>query len=357
MFNFLIKLIFYLKKSQLIIVSGKERDLAAEAIFQVLRAHFRIEKIEKLNLKNILKNKILILPSDLREDLTFFVKNLEKPILVVTHVGEIPPDVYFFAGERKDVREITKIAREIPVQGVLILNFDDETTREIGDKSSASTLTFGFQEKADLRASDIKLNTGTNFKLNFEGNMVPVWLGNLFGKENVYSALAAASCASQLDLNLVEISQALKNFEGMEGKMKLIEGIKNTKVLDDSESASPFSMTQALKILGEIETEGRRIAVLGDILEIERYSTQIHETIGEQVAKVADLLWTVGPRAKFFAQGAERRGLPKEKIFSFDTLDETINTLKKEIKKGDLILIDGSQEMKMREIVDELRAI
>ena len=353
MSSLLPKLIFYFKKPQLIIVTGKARDLTAEAIFQVLKSHFDVEKIKKLNLKNILKNKTLIFPSNLEEDLTYFVKNLEKPILVVTHVGEIPPDVYFFAGEKKDVKKILKLAKELPLGGSLILNFDDETVREIGDKIQLSPLTFGFQE-ANLRASDIKLNTGTNFKVDYQGNIIPVWLENLFGKENIYAALAAMCCGICFGLNLVEISQALKDFQGLEGKMQLKRGIKDSQILDGSASTSPFAMAEALKILGEMKAEGRKIAVLGDILGIER-AVQAHESIGEKVAEVADLLFTVGPRAKFFAKGAKIRGL--EKTFSFDTSKEVALSLKKEIKKGDLILVNGSKEMKMGEIVKEIKAI
>lgn len=228
MSDLFIKLIFYFKRPRLIVVTGKERNLTAEAIFQVLRAYFKVAKIEKLNLKSVLRNKVLILVSTLQEPLDYFVENGEKPILVVTHIGEIPPDVYWFAGEKEDIKKIAKLAKRFPVEASLILNFDDETVREIGDKSKAFCLTFGFQENAQLQVSDFHTNKiGTNFKINFQGNIVPIWLENLFGRANIYAALAAVSCGLQLDLNLVEISQALKNFKGLDGKMKLIKENEN----------------------------------------------------------------------------------------------------------------------------------
>jgi len=278
------------------------------------------------------------------------------PILVVTHIGDIPFDKDFFAGPREKTKEIIKLAKILPAQGFLILNFDDETAREIKTETIAHSLTFGFQEGADFRASDIKLNTGVNFKINYKGNIVPVWLEKLFGKEQIYSALAAASCGVIFDLNLVEISQALKVYQGLPGKMRLIKGIKNSWVLDDSESAAVFSMTEALEILGKIQGIKRKIAVLGDILGIGKYTIEAHESIGERVAKSADLLFTFGPRAKFIAQGAYTKGMALEKIFKFDTIKEGKIRLQDEIKEGDLILIDGSKEMEMEKIVKEIKA-
>ncbi|MBZ9572143.1 hypothetical protein KJA15_02340 [Patescibacteria group bacterium] len=380
MFNLLSKIIFYFQKPQVIIVTGKGCSCAAEAIYQILRKSFsatafgkgrKVKKIidDKLPF-NPGKNEILIFETKIKKTKTlkFLVKNSKRPILVVTHIGEIPPGQDynppttlppsagpFFAGEKKDTEEIVKLAKILPSQGHLVLNFDDETARGIKDLTNLDALTFGFQEGADVLATDIKLNTGTNFKLNYQGKVVPIWLDYLFGKEQIYSALSAISVGIILNLNLVEISQALKNYKSLPGKMRLIKGIKNSLILNDSQSASVFSMTEALEILGKIEISGKRIAVLGDILGIGKYTIGAHESIGERVAKNADLLFTIGSRAKFIAQGAYIKGMTKEKIFQFDEISQAGKTLQKEIKKGDLILVDGSKEMEMEKIIEEIR--
>jgi len=344
--NLLSKIKFILKRPKVIIVTGKGRASAKEAIFQVLKLHFKIGK------------DILIFESDLREEIRQFewlIKNSSLPVLVVSQVGEIPFDKDFFAGEREDTLEIRKLTKALPVFGYLILNFDDETVREIKDETNLKEITFGFQEGADFRATDIKLNKGTNFKLNYKGSIVPVWLEKLFGKEQIYSALASAAVGTIFDLNLVEISQALKNYKGLPGKMRLIEGIKNTLILDDSESATLFSMIEAIEILGKIEAK-RKIAVLGDVIGIGKYTIEAHQAIGEHVSKNADLLFTFGQRAKFIAQGAQERGMTIERIFQFDKIDQGKLKLQDEIKEGDLILIDGSKEMEMRKIVEEIKA-
>jgi len=349
--NIFEKINFFWKRPKVIIVTGQGQACTKEAIYEVLKKHFKIG------------NEILIFETDLkkRREFEFLLKNSSLPILVVTHIGDIPFEKDFFAGDREKTVEIRKLAKILPAYGYLILNFDDETVREIKDSNLPTApshkLTFGFQEGADFRATDIKLNTGVNFKINYRGNIVPVWLEKLFGKEQIYSALAAIAVGTIFDLNLVEISQALKNYQSLPGKMRLIEGRNHSRILDDSESATIFSMAEVVEILGKIQGFKRKIAVLGDVIGIGKYTIEAHEAMGERVAKNSDLLFTFGARAKFIAQGANTKGMALEKIFQFDTIDEGKLKLKEEIKEGDLILVDGSKEMEMEKIVEEIKAV
>jgi UDP-N-acetylmuramoyl-tripeptide--D-alanyl-D-alanine ligase len=350
------KIKFSLKRPRVIIVTGKGKETAAEAIFQSLRQYLKIKKISVLPWK-ICSDEILLFESDSKnEDFNYLIQRSSLPILIGTQVGDIPSDRNFFAGEEGEVGELKKLAKILPTFGYLILNFDDETVREIKTESRAHTLTFGFQEGADLRASDIRLNRGTNFKIRLNGSLVPVWLEGVFGKEQIYAALVAATAGKIFDLNLVKISQGLKNYHSLPGKMRLIKGIKNSWILDDSESATAFSMIEAIEILGAIEGFKRKIAVLGDVIGIGKYTIEAHETIGEKVFKNADLLFTIGPRAKFIGQGANIKGMLQEKIFQFEKIEEAGLNLQNEIKEGDLILVDGSKEMEMSKIVEEIKA-
>lgn len=344
------KINFLFKKPKLIIVTGKGKETAKEAIFQVLKSYFKIGK------------EVFLLESEIKNDkekreLEFLIRNSSLPILVATHCTDIPFAQDFFASEIEDTLKIRKLAQSLPPFGYLILNFDDETVREIKDETNLKEFTFGFQEGADFRATNVKLNMGTNFKLNYQGNLVPFWLEKVFGKEQIYAALASAAVGTILKLNLVEISRALKNYFSLPGKMRLIEGIKNSWILDDSESATLFSMIEAIEILGKISWAKRKIAVLGDVLGIGKYTIEAHETIGEKVAKNADILFTFGPRAKFIGKGAFEKGMSQEKIFSFNTIEEGKLILQEKIRQGDLILVDGSKEMEMAKVVQEIRKI
>lgn len=249
--NIFEKIKFILKKPKVVVVTGNGRQTAKEAIYQVLSQHFKVEK------------EILVFEVGDKEikKFGFFLKNSSRAILVITPVGDIPYDKEFFSGAKEEVKEVTLLAKTLPAQTNLILNFDDETIREIDDVTNLKTLTFGFGERADFKASDVKLNMGTNFKVNYKGNIVPVWLEKLFGKEQIYAALSAVAVGTIFDLNLVEISQALKNYFSLPGKMRLIEGQKKSFILDDSESATVFSMVEAIETLGKPEWAKRKIAV------------------------------------------------------------------------------------------------
>ena len=201
--NILSKLKFIWKKPKVVIITGEGRTWAKEAIFQVLKEYFRIG------------NEILILETDLinyppGENVKFLIRKSPLPILMVTHIADIPSDKDFFAGEKERTEEIRKLLKFLPNQACLILNFDDETVRKIKEESNLRKITFGFQEGADFQATDVKLNSGTNFKINYQGNIVPIWLEKLFDKEQIYSVLSAIVVGTILGLNLIEISQALK---------------------------------------------------------------------------------------------------------------------------------------------------
>ena len=345
--NFFRKVKFLFQRPKVIVVAGRGQACAKQAVFQVLGSHFKIGK------------ELLILEDT--KDSGFFLKKSRLPILLITHTGQYYPDKDFFAGETAVASRLKELARILPERGYLVLNFDDEAARDFKDCTSGRFLTFGFGPKADIRATDIFLTRfpaiGTNFKVNHQGNTVPVWLEKTFGKEQIYSALSAASIGEILGLNLVEVSSSLRFYRSIPGKMQLIPGIKNSWILDDSAGSSLFSAMEALDILREIPLEcGRKIAVLGDILGIEEYVPEMHENVGEKVAKTADLLFAIGIRAIFFAEGAVKGGMAKDKIFKFNTAKEAGLALQKEIKEGDLILIDGSEEISMIEIVEEIKS-
>lgn len=355
----LIKFAFRIKKPAVVVVCGKSQLCSAEAIYHVLRGKFRAKKVFKPRFSDFLGNNVLIFcPREGKEKgLSFFFKSAEKSIVVLTNVGDISPDFLFFAGEEEDIRGAAELAKKLSARGYLISNFDDETTREVGDMIEAKHITFGLQKGADFLATDIKIDeASTNFKVNFQGSSVPVWLDRLFGKEQIYASLAAITVGAKLGLNLVEISQSLKNYASFPGKMRMRQGIKGALVIDDSESASPHSMAESLQVLKKVKSEGRKIAVLGDILGLGKYTIGAHEAIGERIKGSADLLFTLGTRAKFLAEGARNQGFDPKNIFEFLDRNELVLKLKETIKEKDVILIDGSKEMDMGSVARELEA-
>lgn len=349
--NIFNKIKIILTKPKVVMIAGHGQKTAAQAISQVLQNSFRLGK------------EILVYQVDPTyiNEAEFLLEHAKLVVLVVTHAGEYEPDKEFFAAEKLETAFIERLVKRLPAQARLILNFDDETVRDMKNQANIRVLNFGFGARAEIQATDVFLtqlpDLGTNFKINYEGNIVPVWLKNLFGKEHIYAALSAVAVGEVLGLNLVEISSALKLYQGLTGRMKLIDGIKGTLILDDSESAMPLSMAEALSILKGLETKGRKIAVLGDIIDIGKDTLEIHENLGEMVKGSADVLFTVGSRAKFYAEGAKRKGFAPDKIFSFDEASQAGLALQEEMKQGDLILVDGSGEIQMAKIVEEIEKI
>src|SRR5690606_24740069 len=110
----------------------------------------------------------------------------------------------------------------------------------------------------------------------------------------------------------------LSNHIPPQGRMRIIPGIKKTLIIDDTYNSSPIASEQALKTLGELRGVKRRIAVLGDMMELGQFSIREHERIGTLVAQYADVLVTVGVRARGFSKGAMEAGMNPKNIFEYD---------------------------------------
>lgn len=136
--------------------------------------------------------------------------------------------------------------------------------------------------------------------------------------------------------------------------MEIIKGINNSTIINDSYNASYDSMKAAIEYLNELKG-GKRIAVLGDILETGKFGEEIHRKVGEEVVKnKPEILITVGELAKYIAEVANKQGMEKEKIFIYDTKEKAIGKLKGIIEPNDFVLIKASNSMKFEEIVKEI---
>jgi len=308
-------------------------------------------------------SEILILEygADKPGDIKRLVKKFKPHIGVVTAVGEIPVHVEFFSGSEAVAREKSKLVEGLAPTDYAILNADDDVVLDMQEKTKAKVLTFGFGEGAGVKISNFVFKTeghmpiGVSFKLHHGLNsFVPVEINGSLGKSQAYAAAAAAAVGVALGLNLVEISDALSYYDGPKGRLKILAGIKNSWIIDDTYNASPASTHLALDVLRALPAK-RKIAVLGDMLELGKYAVQAHQMIGDLTDGFVDVLICVGARAKFIADSAGNQML-KENIFTFDTADMAKKKVQELIREGDLILIKGSQGMRMERIVEEIMA-
>lgn len=197
--------------------------------------------------------------------------------------------------------------------------------------------------------------TGMQFKVNYEGNTIPVSVSNVLGPQHIYPIVAALCIGLSQHLQLLDLSKALSEHKPPKGRMNLIEGVKNTLLIDDTYNASPISVEKALDVLDKIETQHKKIAVLGDMLEIGTFSGREHKKIGRKVAEMRiDKLYTVGLRSQDTAKAAYEAGMDEDDIFYFKTYEGVSEEILKDLEEGSIILIKGSQGIRLEKVTKEL---
>lgn len=168
------------------------------------------------------------------------------------------------------------------------------------------------------------------------------------------NSLCAVCVGINNDIPMEKILEGIKEFELTKNRMEILEGPNKTKIINDSYNASYDSMKAALEYL-KLTKANKKIAVLGDILELGEFAKEMHEKVGEEVYKNnIDILITVGENSKYIAKKALSLGMNEEKIFIYDTNEKAIDKIKNIIQEGDYILVKASSGMKFKEIVESL---
>lgn len=310
---------------------------------------------------------VLEMGADKPGDIRYLTDMAPCRVGIVTAIG--PTHVEFFKTVRKIAQEKQIIITHLKRDGAAILNGDDELIAPMRSRTEAEVTTFGFNEKTDLRAVEVKVNqflekgimviSGMNFKIDYNGSLVPVFLPGVVGRQHIYAALAGIAAGLAYGINLVEASGRLQHYVTPPSRMRILDGIKYTIIIDDTYNSSPLAALAALDILSDVQVVegGRKFVVLGDMLELGSYTEEAHRKVGEKVAQLkVDFLVTVGERAKMMAEGAQSKGFDENKIVKFSQAREAGLFLQEKIKTGDLILIKGSQGVRMEKIVVELMA-
>ena len=269
---------------------------------------------------------------------------------VVTNVGTVHAER---AGSQEAIaRGKSELIQALPSDGVAILNFDDPWVRKMEEKAKARVFFYGLSPEAELWADQIEglgLD-GIRFRLHYKGEIIHSHVP-MIGRHSVHTALRAAAVGLNDGLTWQEI------FEGLaQGHTQLRLVAVRTKtgalILDDTYNASPESMLAALNLLDEMD--GRKIAVLGDMLELGPYEKQGHEIVGMRAAQVARILLTLGPRAHMLADAARRGGMKTSHIFEFEQAEPIMDWLNKNLTSNDAVLIKGSHGLRMDRITASL---
>ncbi|MFA6514827.1 MAG: UDP-N-acetylmuramoyl-tripeptide--D-alanyl-D-alanine ligase [Candidatus Paceibacterota bacterium] len=288
---------------------------------------------------------------------------LRPDIVIITRFPDKPVHIEFFGSVEKIIEEKSALVSSLKKDGLLILNHDDEKVYSLHQKFNYKTVSFGMHENATYHSiypsytyitrDKIKIPDGINFKLEHEGHTFPVMLPNVLGIHNIGQALAAIACAHELGCDLLDSIKAVSGYITPPGRLSLLEGINNSVIIDDTYNSSPVAMDAALLVLKELEGK-RKIAVLGDMLELGKFTQEEHYLIGEKIVGVADILIAVGPRAKSIVEGALEKGFPQKEIYSFDSSKTAAKFLEGVVEKGDIILVKGSQGVRLERTVEAI---
>jgi UDP-N-acetylmuramoyl-tripeptide--D-alanyl-D-alanine ligase len=338
-----------------------------DMIAEVLSCRFKVLKSPK-SYNNLVGVPLTLFQLNFRSEALVIELGMSSPgeIGILTQISNPSIGVITNIGPAhlESMQSLEKIAKAkfelpecMPSPKTLILNADDQIlAKKIKQKKKDErVISFGIEKKADFIADRIEVNGDgyISFRVNKDLN---INLG-LLGIHNIYNALAAFAVGSLLEVDSQKIKQRLEKYTPSELRMELVQ-IRDIRVINDSYNANPVSMEKALETLKKIKTSGRKIAVLGDMLELGERALDFHLEVGRKVASFGvDLLLVVGELARFIGDGAKEWGMNSQNILTFENNQQISFYLLKNLREGDLVLVKGSRKMKTEEVVLSLKSL
>ena len=281
--------------------------------------------------------------------------NIAKPTTAVitiigsSHVGEL--------GSRENILKAKlEILEGLDAKGSLIINNDNDLLNlwNTSHKDNHKHITYGIENKSDLIAKDIKVNeNGSSFVLELNGKLYTVNVP-VPGRHFVYNSLAAIAVGIENGIEIEKAIQGIANFCLTKSRMEILKNKQNVTIINDCYNASYESVKAALEYLSSINAN-KKIAVLGDVLELGEFSQEMHRKMGQEVVKNnIDILIIVGEEAKIIASTV-KNSAENIVVNSFDNNADASNLLKELMEENDVILVKASHGMHFEEIVDSIK--
>lgn len=367
-----------------------------DAVYSVLKAKYRVRKSEKsfnselgvpltvLGLpnawnslwgwmENILDGLALILThqdypewlvleigADHPGDIVAVTRWIKPNITVLTRFPEVPVHVEFFDSREAVIEEKRALRRALVDDGTLVLNADDELVADEPVAAGQHRLTYGFSKLADVRGSrplirySKSVPRGISCTVTFLNERQDLLLEHTVGAHHLAALLAAITVGVSEGMTLAHAIQALGNHAAPPGRMRILPGTNSSTLIDDTYNSSPIAALSALETLSDIKCTGRRIAILGDMMELGEYSSEEHEKLGRAAAAHADMLVAVGIRMQTAATAAREAGMHAAHVHVVADSTAAADLLKTIIGAGDIVLCKGSQSMRMERTVEAL---
>ena len=391
------RLLLARKKPKIIAITGSVgKTSTKDALYAVLKTHMRVRKSEKsFNsslgvplsvlglpnawgnpfgwLRNICEGLMAALFSDDYPEWLVLEVGIDRPgdmaaitewvkpdIVVLTRLPDMPVHVEFFGTPEEVALEKLQLVSALKEDGILVYNNDDERVREVAASMRQRSIGYSRYSLSDFTASADKIiyesgrAVGLECTLTHGDEAVIVRVQGSLGVQHAYNYAAAAAVGFLLGVTLMDASEALREHVPPPGRMRLVDGLKGTLIIDDTYNSSPVAVSRALQTLKEVKGVIRKVAVLGDMLELGQFSARAHHEAGGHAAESADILLTVGVRAHGIAKGALTAGMPEENIFQYDDAYLAAGELEMMLREGDVVLVKGSQGLRLERIVEEI---
>jgi UDP-N-acetylmuramoyl-tripeptide--D-alanyl-D-alanine ligase len=253
-----------------------------------------------------------------------------------------------------------ELVEALPSDGVAVLNHDDRRVRRMADRTAARVLGYGLTDGADVGAEDITSAglDGMRFTLRLPAARggravrIPARIPGL-GRLSVHNALAGAAVGHAAGMEPAVIVHALAAGWSAPHRGQVVK-LGRVTLIDDAYNASPASVTAALDLLAGLP--GRRVAVLGEMLELGKGSATGHRDVGTAAAATSDLLVVVGQGASGIAGGARAAGLDPSRILEARDREAAVDLLRGRLRDGDVVLVKASRGIELDLLVDALRA-
>ncbi len=277
-------------------------------------------------------------------------------VAIITDIGI--SHLQFFTDQSQLAKEKLSLIKKLRSDAMAVLNFDSPKVHEGRIQTKAKVVGYGFSPAAEIRGSDFRLTKsggtwGTNLKVHNGGVVLPVFLPNSLGRPGAYAALAAMATALQFNIDLVSASEALKFYQPPAGRQRLIKGIKETTIIDDTYNAAPASVIAALETLSNLAA-GRKLAAIGAMAELGSQTQAGNEEVAQKLIETAvDLVILVGDETEAIYEYLKQAGFRGhiERAPNSDLAKKVVFNL---LLPGDTILIKGSQSARMEKIVKEI---
>jgi UDP-N-acetylmuramoyl-tripeptide--D-alanyl-D-alanine ligase len=277
---------------------------------------------------------------------------LRLDVAVFTRVGARPPHLGAFSSRGRLLSEKGDLLSLLEDDGIVVVNADDEDLAEVVRQRAGGRrrLSYGFRPGVDVRALDVRVDyagpeggpSGMRFRIEMPGGSEEVRLPGVLGRPPVYAALAGAGVGVVAGSPPAEIADALSRQAFRPGRMRVLEGIQGAVVVDDTWNSSPVALDEALDLMSELVTRGRKVVVLGEMLGLGDVAEEAHADAARRAAAVADLLFLVGTRADAMSGTARAAGMDAGSVECLAAPVEAGDRLRAVLRPGDVVLVEGS---------------